>query len=377
MQVTRLDLRLVRVNERGDWLFVQVHTDAGLTGIGEASHGGSGPARDRVVAAIVREQIAPLLVGRDPRAVRAAVAALRPVASGLPGWTAVSAVEQALWDLAGQAAGLPVYRLLGGPARERIPLYANINRATRDRTPAGFAASARAAAAQGFGAIKCAPFDGVDPLSGRDRAGRALVAAGLARVAAIRDALGPTPDLYVDCHGRFDVATAVWVARELATLGVRWFEEPVPTEDRAALAQVRDRVAVEVIGGEHLLGPAACWPYLADHLFGTLMPDVKHCGGIGGLVAIGELAAAAGVAVAPHNPSGPVALAASLQAAAVLPSLRILEYAWGEVDWRAGLVTPAEAIVAGELALPTAPGLGVRLDEAAVGAHGGALAGPS
>lgn len=377
MKITRFELQLVRVNRRGDWLFVQVHTDAGLTGTGEASHGGNGPARDRVVAAIIRDQIAPLLLGRDPRAVRAVVAALGPVASGLPGWTAVSAVEQALWDLAGQAAGLPVYRLLGGPVRTRIPLYANINRATQDRTPAGFAASARAAAGQGFRAVKCAPFDGVDPLSGRDRAGRALIEAGLARVAAIRDVLGPSLDLYVDCHSRFDVATAIWVARELAGLGVRWFEEPVPTEDRAALAQVRDRVAVEVIGGEHLLGPAACWPYLADRLFGTLMPDVKHCGGIGGLVTIGELAATAGVAVAPHNPSGPVALAASLQAAAVLPGFRILEYAWGEVEWRAGLVTPAETIVAGEISLPTAPGLGVCLDEAVVSAHGDLLAPPA
>ena len=165
------------------------------------------------------------------------------------------------------------------------------------------------------------------------------------------------------------LSTAVWVADELAALGVRWFEEPVPTEDRAALARVRDAVAIEVIGGEHLTGPAACWPYLADRLFGTLMPDVKHCGGVSGLLAIGELAAAAGVAVAPHNPSGPVALAASLQVAAVLPTFRILEYAWGETDWRAGLVSPPETIVNGEIAVPVGPGLGVRLDETVAAAH--------
>jgi galactonate dehydratase len=371
VKIVGVDLRLVRVNQRGDWLFVLVRTDEGLTGVGEASHGAAGPERDRLVASIVRGQVSPLLIGRDPRAVRAAVAALAPVAAGLPGWTARSAVEQALWDLAGQAAGLPVYRLLGGPARDRIRLYANINRATRDRTPAGFAASAAAAAAQGFRAVKCAPFDGVDPLAGRDASGRALVRAGLARVAAVREAIGPAVDLYIDCHGRFDVATALWAARELAALSVGWFEEPVPTEDRAALAEVRAKAAIEVIGGEHLTGPAACWPYLADRLFGTIMPDVKHCGGIGGLLAIAEMAAAAGVAVAPHNPSGPVALAASVQAAAVMPAFRALEYAWGEVDWRAGLVAPAETIVDGEIALSTGPGLGVRLVDEVIAAHGG------
>lgn len=365
MRIIGVACRRVPVNWRGDWLFVLVRTDAGLTGSGEASHGSSGPDRDALVTNIVERQAAPLLVGHDPRQVRAAVQALRPVAAGLPGWTALSAIEQALWDLAGQAAGLPVWRLLGGRVRESVPLYANINRATKDRRPEGFAASARAAVAEGFRAVKCAPFDEVTPLSGRDGVGRRLIEAGLARVAAVRAAVGPAVDLYVDCHGRFDVATAVWVAGELARLGVRWFEEPVPTEDRLALAQVRDKVAIELIGGEHLTGPAAAWPYLAEQLFGTLMPDVKHCGGIGGLVTIGEMAAAAGVALAPHNPSGPVALAASVQAAAVLPNLRVLEYAWGEVPWRADLVVPAEAIVDGAATVPEAPGLGLRLVESA------------
>ena len=369
MQIVAVECRRVRVNRRGDWLFVLVRTDEGLTGVGEASHGGVGPDRDGLVAAIVERQVAPLLIGRDPCQVRAAVQALRPVADGLPGWTAVSGVEQALWDLAGQAAGRPVWALLGGRLREQVPVYANINRATEERSPAGFVANARAAAAEGFRAIKCAPFDGVTPLSGRDGAGRGRVVAGLERVAAVRDAVGPAVDVYVDCHGRFDVATAVWVAGQLAALGVTWFEEPVPTEDQEGLAQVRDKVAVEVIGGEHLTGPAAAWPYLVRRLFGTLMPDVKHCGGIGGLVTIGELAAAAGVAVAPHNPRGPVALAASVQAAAVLPNLRVLEYAWGEVPWRAGLVTPREQIVDGAVAVPDGPGLGLRLVEEAVTAQ--------
>lgn len=369
MQITGLDLRAVHVNQRGDWLFVLVHTDAGLTGLGEASHGGGGAQRDQIVAALVRRRLAPLLLGRDPRAVRPAVAALTPVVEGLAGWTALSAVEQALWDLAGQAAGLPIHQLLGGPVREQVRLYANINRATTDRSPAGFARSARAALGDGFTAVKCAPFDGVDPAGCRDVAGRALVQAGVDRVAAVRAAVGPATDVYVDCHQRLDVPTARWVAGELAALGITWFEEPTPLDDMAGLARLRDETALEIIGGEHLLGPAAVWPYLAGRHFGTVMPDVKHCGGISGVMAIGEMATAAGVRVAPHNPSGPVALVATLQAVAALPACRILEYAWGETSWRADLVFPRETIAGGEITVPAGPGLGIQLADALVAEH--------
>jgi galactonate dehydratase len=372
MRVTGLETLRVGVNRRGDWLFVRLTTDEGLTGLGEASHGGPGPGRDAVVTAILERQCRPTLLGRDPRAVVPAVAALAPLAGGLPGATAVSACEQALWDLAGQAAGLPVYRLLGGPARERIPLYANINRATTERTPAGFARSAAAAIAEGFRAVKLAPFDGVDRPHLREPAGRAQVAVGLACVAAVREAVGAEVEVLVDCHSRFDLPAALTVAGELRALGVGWVEEPVPTADRDALARLRPLLAgvgQELAGGEHLHGVAGFWPYLAADLWDVIMPDVKHCGGIAALVAIATLAAARGVGVSPHNPSGPIAAAASAQAVAALPAVRALEWAWGEVPWRADLVAPRERIVAGELVLPDGPGLGIGLDEATLAAH--------
>lgn len=372
MRLTGLEVLRVGVNRRGDWLLVRLTTDEGLVGLGEASHGGFGPDRDAPVTTILERQCRPLLQGRDPRAVVPAVAALAPLATGLPGATAVSACEQALWDLAGQAAGLPVYRLLGGPARERIPLYANINRATTERTPAGFARNAAAAVAEGFRAVKLAPFDGVDRSHLRGAEGRARVAAGLACVAAVREAVGADVEVMVDCHSRFDVPTALAVAAALRELGVGWVEEPVPTADRDALARLRPLLAgggQELIGGEQLHGVAGFWPYLAAGVWDVVMPDVKHCGGIAALVAIAALAAARGVATAPHNPSGPVAVAASAQAVAALPEVRALEYAWGEVPWRADLVAPRERIVAGELVLPDGPGLGVGLDEATLAAH--------
>ena len=365
MRITGLETVRLHVNHRGDWLHVRLHTDEGLTGTGEASHGGHHPARDHAVTAILRTQCAPTLVGRDPRDVVGATDALAYLVDGFAAATAVSACEHALWDLAGQAAGLPVCRMLGGPAPARIPLYANINRAVVARTPEAFATEARAAAAAGFSAVKCAPFDGMEQRRVQERAARARVRHGVACVAAIRAAVGADVEVMVDCHSAFDVPTAITVAGELHALGVRWFEEPVPTEDLDALLRVRPhvhRLGMELIGGELLFGVRGFAPYITGHLFDLVMPDVKHCGGIAPALAIAHLAAACGVAVAPHNPSGPVSMAASAHVAACLPGLRALEYAWGEVPWRAAAVTPAERIEGGSYILADEPGLGCALD---------------
>ena len=363
MKITSLEVVKVRVNHRGDWLFVQLATDEGLVGLGEASHGGFGPDRDAIVEAILRHQCAPLLMGRDPCAVAALTAAIWPLGDGLAGATAVSACEQALWDLAGKAAGLPVYRLFGGPTRERVPLYANINRATSDRTPDGFARNAAAAVAEGYRAVKSAPFDGMDRRRVRDRDQRERIVHGLACVQAIRDSVGDEVEVYVDCHSHFDVPTSMEVAARLRQMGVLWFEEPVPTDDLPALRQVRERLTdQQLIGGEALFGIEGFWPYLATGVWDAIMPDAKHCGGIAATVGICRLATTRGVQVAPHNPSGPVATAASAQIAAALPVCRALEIAWGEVPWRTSLTSPAERIEQGELIVPGGAGVGIALD---------------
>ncbi|MGN6359525.1 MAG: mandelate racemase/muconate lactonizing enzyme family protein [Thermomicrobiales bacterium] len=370
MRIINLEVVQVAVNHRGDWLFVRLVTDEGPVGLGEASHGGGGPDRDAIVTAILERQCLPRLRGQDPRAVAVALQALRPLAQGRAGATAVSACEQALWDIAGQAAGVPVYRLLGGPVRQRIPLYANVNRAVTERTPAGFARAAADAVAEGFRAVTCAPFDGVVRQRVRDRDQRARVQLGLDCVAAMREAVGPDVDVLVDCHSVFDGPLAVEVGRALRRLDVTWFEEPVPTEDLEALVRLRPLVPdLELIGGEALYGLSGFWPYLAAGVWDVVMPDVKHCGGLTDLLTIARVAEARGVGVAPHNPSGPVAMAASAHAAAALPQLRALEYAWGEVPWRPAVIMPREEIIAGELVLPDSPGLGIVLDEAAIAAH--------
>ena len=368
MRITGLEVLRLRAGRRGDWVLVRLATDEGLTGIGEASHGAQGPDRDALVTATLHRQCFPILSGRDPCAVVSATAALQTLVEGMAAATAVSACEQALWDLAGKAAGVPVYRMLGGPVRERIPLYANINRAA-ERTPEGFAECARRAIAAGFHAVKIAPFDGVRQGRLREPEQRNLVAQGVECVAAVRDAVGPSVDVKVDCHGRLDVPTAVEVARELRGLSVTWFEEPVPTDDLEALERLRPVVlgeGMELIGGERLYGVKGFWPYFAAGVWDVIMPDVKHCGGIAAMRHIAAVADARGIAVSPHNPSGPVACVASAHAVAAMPQARALEYAWGEVPWRSSLIMPLERIEAGELVLPTTPGLGITLNEAAL-----------
>lgn len=369
MKITDLEVVRVGVNHRGDWLFVRLVTDEGLVGIGEASHGGAS-GRDAIVSAILTHQCRPALLGRDPQAVVAATAAIWRFGQGRAGTTAVSACEQALWDLAGKAAGLPVHRLHGGPVRTEIPLYANINRATTDRSPHGFATTAKAAVGEGFRAIKLAPFDGMNQRRVHEPDGRARMATGLDCVAAVRHAVGPDIDVLVDCHSHFDVATAMIVAEALRSLGITWFEEPLPSEDIEGLQRLRAHVPdMELIGGEELFGLTGFRPYFDGGVWDLVMPDVKHCGGISELLAIARVAESRGVFVAPHNPSGPVAMAASAQAAAAMPHLRFLEHAWGEVDWRPRLVSPEERIANGVYTLPTGPGLGVELDELVLAAH--------
>jgi galactonate dehydratase len=204
----------------------------------------------------------------------------------------------------------------------------------------------------------------------RDPDQRARLRHGLDCVAAVRAAIGTNAECYVDCHSNFDLPTAIEAAAELRRLGVWWFEEPVPTDDLEALRALRPLVPdLELIGGEHLYEVAGFWPYLAAGVWNRIMPDVKHCGGINAAVTIGRLAEARGVAANLHSPSGPVSLIASAHVAAVLLQRRLLEYAWGEVPWRGSLTTPHERIEGGELLLPTAPGLGITLDEAIVASH--------
>ncbi|HEX2323996.1 MAG TPA: mandelate racemase/muconate lactonizing enzyme family protein [Chloroflexota bacterium] len=361
MRITGISCRRVEVSRRGGWLFVQVATDAGLTGLGEASQGGD----DGAVAETIERHLAPWLAGKSPLDVEPYWQRFASLGASRVGATALSGVEQALWDLAGQAAGQPVWRLLGGRLRPRLWVYANINRSTWERSPEGFAANARRAVGAGFRAVKLAPFDDVPRLDTPEAF--ATIALGIDRVLAVREAVGPEVQVLVDCHCHFNAAWAVRVARRLEPARLYWYEDPLPRSDPEGLLRVRQSIEQPVAAGETFFGRRPFWDLFTRGAVDVAMPDVKHCGGILELRRIAALAEPAHVQVAPHNPSGPVALAATAHAVLGLPNFAILEHAFGEAEWREGLVDPPEAIVDGYYSPPEGPGLGLRLNPQGAG----------
>jgi len=364
MRITDIEPVVIRVNMRGDWVFVLVHTDAGLTGLGEASHSGND-----VLLLHTLEVLRTALIGRSPLEMNGIWQSLARVDGGRIAHTALSGVEQALWDLVGQHLGVPIHALFGGAVRDRVRLYANINRAVQDRSPEGFARAARQAVEEGYTAVKLAPFDELRQPDHQRTGPQAAWRPGVARVEAVRTAVGEDVDLMVDCHGRMEPSEAVTVGQALGTCGLMWYEEPVSHTYPEHLAYVTSRVSMPTASAESLFAMEGFRPFLTQRVVDVLMPDVKHCGGLREMGAIAQAARLHNLLIAPHNPSGPVATLATAHAAAVMSNFLILEIAWGEVDWRGSLLLPEESIRGGYLQVPTSPGLGARLNPEVVESH--------
>ncbi|GAB2741524.1 mandelate racemase/muconate lactonizing enzyme family protein [Kitasatospora kifunensis] len=292
----------------------------------------------------------------DAGPVATVVERLRAWAAGAPapgdftGRTVGGALAQALADQAARRAARPLWSWYGGADRRPVPVYANINRVPGGRTPAEVARAAEDAAAAGHHTVKLAPFD--VPGTGEE-----LGRLGLRRVRAARAAIGPGPQLLVDCHERLPLRQLSELLEELADAGVGWLEDGVGIERPAELRLLRARTHLPLAGGEFAHDPAQLEP--VDGLLDVLLPDVKHAGGP---EAVRALARAAGTArVSLHNPSGPVAALHSAHLTVALDG-DLLECAVGEVPWRAELVGGGERIERGEFLLPTGPGLGADFD---------------
>jgi len=364
MQITDIEPIVIHVNHRGDWVFLLVHTDAGLTGLGEASHS----SNDALLLDLLA-RVKPQLIGQSALNIQLLWQKWGRVDAGRVGQTLLSGIEMALWDLFGQVVNQPIHALLGGALRTRLRLYANINRHVRERTPAAFATAARQAVDEGFTAIKLAPFDELGERNHLRTGPHAAWRVGVERVQAVRQAIGDAVELAVDCHSRMEQSEAIIVGRALADCNLFWYEEPVHHSLPDELAAVTQAVPMPTASAESLFGIEAFQPFLARHVVDVIMPDVKHAGGLLESKHIAEAARMNQLLVAPHNPSGPVASVASGHLCATLRNFYILEYAWGEVEWRAQLLEPAEAIVDGHLLVSDAPGLGHRLNPALVMAH--------
>ncbi len=363
-----LRVACVTVNSRTEWDFAEIGDDQGLTAVVEFT------SRREVKSRLIRLMQA--LIGQPIRdeaevAVRAGLTngqVMRDFALA----TAVSAVRNALVDIRAQRDGLSLTRALGGQSVDSVELYANTNRhlLTTARRPRDFAAVAERAIRDGFRTIKCTPFDEVDPRDpGADLV--ELARPGLARLVAARSAIGPDITLLVDCHSRFDLASATAVAAELAKLDVGWFEEPVnPERDPEALAEIASRVSMPVAGGEHAYGAEFFERLVASRAVDVAMPDIKYCGGVSEAVRAARLVARQGGRTSLHGPTGPVSILAGGHVTAAMPAALPLEFGVYECPWRADLVDPPEHVHNGRLHLPTGPGLGARLNPSVLQAHG-------
>jgi galactonate dehydratase len=374
LRVTGFELIPVRATERTVWLIVRLQTDQGITGLGEASDAFGFANTTKQDAARMESELRTffgLVQGKSPLDVEAYRQKGEPIAGagGLIPATAFSAIEQALWDLAGQALDIPSYELFGGKVRESLPVYANINRVTQPRTPAGFAATAKKAVEDGFRAVKGAPFDDF-PQPGSSAAEiRAAVDRGIDCVAAMREAIGPDVELMTDCHSFFDVPLAESVARRLEQYNLAWYEEPVAPVRLTEMLEIRHSIRQPMAAGELLFGVQGFAPLCEKQAVNVIMPDVKHCGGLLEMTRIAAMAHAHGVAVAPHNPSGPVSTAANVQIGAGMVNFRLLELQWGETAWRSELIVPEERFERGTIRAPVRAGFGIRLNDALAKSH--------
>lgn len=353
MKIT--DVRPIVVDAfRANYVFVRIDTDEGLHGVGE----GTLEVKELALAAAI-EQLKPYLLGKDPFRIEHHVEIMHRDSYWRTGpvlRSALAALEAAMMDIKGKALGVPVYDLLGGKHRDTIKCYAN-GWFAGARTPEEFAAKAVATVAQGFGALKWDPFGAA--YMQIDRAQRNL---SMDIMAAVRDAVGPDIGLMIEGHGRFDVPTAIALARDIARFDPIWFEEPLPPDNIAALAEVRSRAPIEIAAGERFFDPATFADAIARGAVDYLQPDVSHVGGLLEAKRIASMAGAAFLPLCPHNPIGPVANAMTLHLAASTSNVVWLETMVSDVPWRSEIAQETTAFEGGHMAIGNAPGLGVDID---------------
>ncbi len=363
MKITAITPYAVNVSPTTNWLFIKVDTDAGLSGIGEATLSGGWEQMQH--AAIAR--LSTKILGGTIEAAQLQLNVYPQVAGGLAWNSVLSAVDMALMDIAAREKNVPIYQLLGTPLRNVMPLYANINRMTKSRTPDGFAASARARVAEGYRAIKLAPFDGVhwEDMS-RPEIKRQLDN-GIACTLACRAAIGPDIKLMIDCHWRFDEKTALHVLRELGSAKLFWAECLI--SERADFHPVMRKVrefaeqqGVLLAGAERQVGIWGFEPIAQGHLLDVIMPDIKYCGGYRPMLHIANRAAQAGIRFSPHNPTGPVCTLGSLHICSVVPNFLILERQSEGAAYDKIIQGTHPAFNKGEYGLPEGPGLGITLN---------------
>ena len=340
---------------RTNFVFVKLETDEGISGIGE----GTLEYKENALLGAI-EDIKRVLIGQDPREVerishelyRDSYWRVGPVLQ-----SAVSAVNMAMWDIKAKAAGVPVYEMLGGKVRDGVRMYANAWFAGA-KTADEFAAAAVKAKHMGVTALKWDPFGKAYMYMENSDFRRSLEI-----VEAVRGAVGNDVDLLIEGHGRFDIATGIKIANALKPFDPYFFEEPTPPDCLDALAQVHKSSPVPIAAGERLYSLTQMRDFLERGCADFVQPDISHCGGISAVKKMAALCEAHYVALAPHNPSGPVANAATLHIAASTQGFRILEICLTDVSWRKELTNERVVFDKGNILIPTGVGLGLEINE--------------
>ncbi len=363
MKITRVSSLVVNANMR-NWIFVKVETDqAGLYGWGEATLEWKTKG---VVGAI--DDVSRLLIGEDPLRIEHLYQIMYRQyfwKVGIEGMSAISGIEQALWDIKGKWLNVPVYELLGGRVRDRVRVYNHLGGGQmksmyESSEPQEFAERALIVKAAGYTAIKCMAVPRTEPVEGLRS-----VRYAESLVRAVREAVGPDVDLMVDLHARTLPPMAMQYCRAFEPYGLLFFEEPCPTEDLEATAQVTRQSRIPIATGERLVGRHQFRELFEKRACHIIQPDLSHCGGIWEARKIAAIAETYSMAVAPHNPNGPIATAAVVHFALATPNWLIQEAISSDVPWRNEVIENPVEVVDGYIAAPARPGLGIDVNERA------------
>ena len=354
MKITKLKTYICNCF-RTNWVFVKVETDSGIHGWGEATL----EYREPTVAAAIHD-LEGWLIGRDPHNIEAFRHDCYRDAYWRGGpvlMSALAGVEIALWDIKGKALGVPVWQLLGGKVRDAVPIYVNGWFAPA-KTPDEFAAKAAAVREHRFLGCKWDPFG-----KAWQQIGRRELDSAMECVRKVSETVGQDVLLLIEGHGRFDIPTAVKIGRRLEEVDICWVEEQLPPDDLNGMREVKERVRVSLAAGERLYNRYEYRQFFDLNCADYIQPDISHAGGIFEMRLLGAEAEARHIGFCPHNPSGPVANAATLQLAGCVPNFVILEMMMTDVPYRAEICDEELVVREGRMVIPDRPGIGIDLDE--------------
>ena len=359
MKIT--DIGSVLLNH--SWVLVKVRTDEGIVGMGEAYHGAG------VHQIAVDERLTRALIGKDPRNVDRLFRDMQSSMSASGFYqgavmSAISGIEMALWDITGQAVGVPIWQLLGGAFRDSIRIYNDCHAGDDVDDPASWAATAKAVEARGFDAIK---FD-IDPRpTQRDPYNRCIsnedVAFHIEVVTAVREALKPETDLAIDAHWYYAPADILKVAYAFESLNLLWLEDPIPPENIAAMREFKAATRTPICTGENFYTRHGFRELVQTQAADIISPDFAKAGGLLEGRRIADLADMYYIPLSPHNICGPIGTVASCHTCAASPNFLALEFHHLDNDLWNSLTVERDLIRDGHIALPQSPGLGVTLDE--------------